>query len=584
MSPDTPTAPPPPEKPTKSQRKLGTTIVAALSLVGLIVGIIGGVLGILPERERNNVLYVVGIIGPSETPVPTATPTATLTLTPTLTPTPVPTDTPTPTETATPSLTPTPTPTATATATATTPPTATPSLTPTPTVTPMEGAPAAEGEVLAVVAQFSGEYNPQIDVVEALEDAAEDLSGVRVVAIGHPIANAAEAERIRTLYQAAMVVYGRTSEGGVTVYYDVAPNEARFQFGGIVRAQASEVDNFQVFLYNGMDVNYVLGLTLGQLHYFDGNYVAARQALRLAENALEPARLDELKADILYLYKGIVLQRLEDLTGAVTAYSRAIELNPEFAAAYLDRGSAQLELNDPDAAEADFRQAIVLDPSFPEAHYNLGTFYARAGRHEEAIAALGEAIRFRPDYVNAYINRGLAQLETDQIEAAIADYSEAIALDPENPSPYAQRGYAYTVQEAWEDAEADFDRAIALDAEYVYAYEMRALTRQRQGRHEEAIADYTRILSFAPSARAYTTRGQVYLQLQKLNSALDDFNHALELDPEYALAYRGRGYAHYLLGNDDETLADLRRYAELAGSIEPVFQELIDELAAQLET
>src|SRR5690606_21103613 len=120
-----------------------------------------------------------------------------------------------------------------------------------------------------------------------------------------------------------------------------------------------EVDNFQVFLYNGMDVNYILGLTLGQLHYFDGSYLAARQALRLAEDALEPARGGELQADILYLYKGVVLQALEDHEAALAAFDRAIELDPEFAVAYLDRGMVRILLGDVDGGLEDFNQAIA---------------------------------------------------------------------------------------------------------------------------------------------------------------------------------------------------------------------------------
>lgn len=576
MSQDNPDAPS--RKAMMRTRRIATVFVAILTFIGLVVGIVAGVMDILPDQQRENVLYQLGLLEPSQTPTPTATSTPTLTPTPTLTLTPIPTDTPTAT------LSPTPTVTQTRTPTPTRTPTATPSPTLTPSVTPMEGAAAADGEVLAVVAQFSGDYNPQVDVVEALEDAAEDLRGVRVVAIGHAINDTAEAERIRTLYNAAMVVYGRTAEGGVTVYYDVAPNEARFQVGGIVRAQASEVENFQVFIYNGMDVNYVLGLTLGQLQYFDGNYVAARQALRLAEDALEPGRLEELNADILYFYKGIVLQSLDDSASALTAFDRALDLNPDFAEAYLDRGLVQTSLGDMDAAVADFDRAIDLKPDLPEAYYNRGTAYGQMGRHDDALADLTEALRQRPDYANALHNRGLTYIYLGQYEAAIADFDAVLALEPDSPTAYARRGYAYTSLGDWASAEADYTQAIELDPAYAYAYESRALVYHRLGRPEDAIADYTRALNIEPSAETYVNRGQVYLQAEKFTSAIADFDRALELDETYALAYRGRGFANYLLGNDADALADLRRYADLSErQIEPEITDLIDELAAQLD-
>ena len=572
------------EPPVPPARKLSSTLVAVLTFIGLLVGIVGGVLGILPERERNNVLYTVGIIGPSPTPIPTAT------WTPTLTPTPIPTDTPTATLTITPSAAPTVTPTPTvtvtpsATATATDTLTPTPSTTPTLTVTPLEGAPAEADEVVAVVAQFSGDYNPQIDVVEALQAAAQDLSGVRVIAIGHAIDDAAEAERVRTLYNAAMVIYGRVAEGGVTVYYDVAPTPARFQVGGIVRAQASEVENFQVFLYNGMDVNYVLGLTLGQLHYFDGNYVAARQALRLAEEALEPARLDELLADVLYFYKGVVLESLDDYEAALVAFDRAIELDAEFAEAYLDRGMVRTSLGEMDAAIDDFTQAIALDPTIPEAFYNRGTAYGRLGRPEDAVNDLTEALRLRPDYMTALLNRGLAYVQMAEYEQGIADFDAAIALNPDDAGAYGRRGNAYFYLEDYAASEADFTRAIELDPTYVYAYASRAQVALRRQDYEAAVADYTSVIAIEPSAETYVYRGQAFLQARKTSNAIADFDAALALDSAFGLAYRGRGFAHYLAGDDVEALADFRRYGELVGdAVEPEIQELIDTLATQLE-
>ncbi|HEX2908117.1 MAG TPA: tetratricopeptide repeat protein [Phototrophicaceae bacterium] len=64
-------------------------------------------------------------------------------------------------------------------------------------------------------------------------------------------------------------------------------------------------------------------------------------------------------------------------------------------------------------------------------------------------------------------------------------------------------------------------------------------------------------------------RGQMYLALYEWDSALADYNAALELDPDYADAYFYRGLLYYSIlqtGTDlrDDALADFRRYLELA--------------------
>ena len=59
-----------------------------------------------------------------------------------------------------------------------------------------------------------------------------------------------------------------------------------------------------------------------------------------------------------------------DLEGAIADFTKAIELNPEFAAAYNNRGAAKRLKGDHDGALADFTRAIELDPNLASAYGN----------------------------------------------------------------------------------------------------------------------------------------------------------------------------------------------------------------------
>ena len=52
---------------------------------------------------------------------------------------------------------------------------------------------------------------------------------------------------------------------------------------------------------------------------------------------------------------------------AFADYDRAIELQPDLAAAYYNRGNAKYELGDPQAAVADYDEAIRLQPDLAAA-------------------------------------------------------------------------------------------------------------------------------------------------------------------------------------------------------------------------
>jgi regulator of sirC expression with transglutaminase-like and TPR domain len=69
-----------------------------------------------------------------------------------------------------------------------------------------------------------------------------------------------------------------------------------------------------------------------------------------------------------------------------------------------------------------------------------------------------------------------------------------------------------------------------------------------------------------------------------LEGAIADDDQALQLDPNLAEAYEGRGLAYRELGNADAAMADFRRYLGLRPDAEDraMFEEWIAELEAQL--
>ena len=74
------------------------------------------------------------------------------------------------------------------------------------------------------------------------------------------------------------------------------------------------------------------------------------------------------------------------------------------------------------------------------------------------------------------------------------------------------------------------------------------------GDPKNALANYNKALALDPNyAMAYNRRGLVYLNQNDMEKALADYNKALELDPKLDKAYNNRGFV-YLLQNDLENL------------------------------
>ena len=67
-------------------------------------------------------------------------------------------------------------------------------------------------------------------------------------------------------------------------------------------------------------------------------------------------------------------------------YDQAIQLNPKYARAYVNRGSAWGNRGDLDRAIADYNQAIRLDPKDTKAYYNRGMAWEKKRSLQEALA------------------------------------------------------------------------------------------------------------------------------------------------------------------------------------------------------
>ena len=64
-------------------------------------------------------------------------------------------------------------------------------------------------------------------------------------------------------------------------------------------------------------------------------------------------------------------------------------------------------------------------------------------------------------------------------------------------------------------------------------------------------------------ARLYYGRGAILCAQGKPDQALENYELAIDADPEYAMAWNNRGWASYLLGNYDVAMESLEKALEL---------------------
>jgi tetratricopeptide (TPR) repeat protein len=84
------------------------------------------------------------------------------------------------------------------------------------------------------------------------------------------------------------------------------------------------------------------------------------------------------------------------------------------------------------------------------------------------------------------------------------------------------------------------------------------------GKNQDAIADYDRAIGLdSNNALAYSNRGLAKSDLGKKEEAIADYDRTIGLDPNYAFAYNNRGLAKYQLGKKQDAIADYQKAADL---------------------
>ncbi len=89
-------------------------------------------------------------------------------------------------------------------------------------------------------------------------------------------------------------------------------------------------------------------------------------------------------------------------------YNKAIELDPNYANAYIGRGGTYGYLSQYERSIEDFNKAIELDPDNAEAYNNRGAAYFYLNQYERAIEDFNKTIELYPNHNKAYNSREMA--------------------------------------------------------------------------------------------------------------------------------------------------------------------------------
>lgn len=146
------------------------------------------------------------------------------------------------------------------------------------------------------------------------------------------------------------------------------------------------------------------------------------------EQASEQKRIAEA-AD--WFQRGLELEQSGlDKDEAVSAYERALELDPGCVGALVNLGTIFFHARQWKRALGCYKKAIGISPDYALGHFNLANLYDERGDVAAALQHYQAAIKAAPEYADAHYNMALLCQRTGQTMRAQRHWRTYLKLDP----------------------------------------------------------------------------------------------------------------------------------------------------------
>ncbi|NER06252.1 MAG: DnaJ domain-containing protein [Okeania sp. SIO3C4] len=149
----------------------------------------------------------------------------------------------------------------------------------------------------------------------------------------------------------------------------------------------------------------------------------------ILSDPLKRSQYDKTAGEAKELYKqGVAKSQLGDYQGAITDYTKALEINSNWAEVLYHRGFASYKLQDYRSADIDYTKALFLDPYLVEVYYYRGLCRMKLRYIQAGMEDYSKALEINPNFAHVYYQRGLVYLELQEHRPAIIDFRKAAQL------------------------------------------------------------------------------------------------------------------------------------------------------------
>ncbi|XP_031569552.1 uncharacterized protein LOC116304042 [Actinia tenebrosa] len=253
-----------------------------------------------------------------------------------------------------------------------------------------------------------------------------------------------------------------------------------------------------------------------------------------------------------FLHRGILYTDMKRWEDAIPDFEAALELNPELPSAHVNIGLIYIiKYNNYQKAVRRYTGAIHVDPTYIRARICRAEAYQKMGMLQEAILDYTRVIHMRPDVPDYHMARGKVLLEQNKMDLASYHVRQAAKLNQGLGASATQQAVVQSFLKNFDQAIEVLERATRVKPT-AQLFVLLGKTNMKAKRFANAIESFQKAIQIMTpwntrsplpleAAPVFFLIGMCHVELSDSSSALDAFNDAIRVNPEYAEAFYQRG-------------------------------------------
>jgi tetratricopeptide (TPR) repeat protein len=226
---------------------------------------------------------------------------------------------------------------------------------------------------------------------------------------------------------------------------------------------------------------------------------------------------------------------------AIEQFTKALNVDPEYAQAYVERARSYEAAGDLQNAADDFKRALTFEQKESELYYDAARVNYSLGNFNDALELINKSIALDKKSESAFRLLSRVQMSLEDYSNSLISINKAITLK-DNPENNFYRGQVSEKMKNYNQAEIDYTTAITKNTQYTAAYLALASLRLQLNKPEKAMESCNSLLKLEPNNKdALLIRSHIYARLTEYPKAIDDISRILFNNPDDKEMYLVRG-------------------------------------------